>query len=437
MNISNSGFLAALSILAVSSLLPLAANAASVSVEDAVRGVEPQVVAWRRDLHAHPELSNREFRTSKLVAAHLKKLGLEVQTGIAHTGVTGFLKGGKPGPTIALRADMDALPVTEKTDVPFKSLATDTYRGEKVGVMHACGHDTHVAMMMGVAQMLAAMRDTLPGNVLFIFQPAEEGAPDGEDGGAPLMLQEGIFAKYKPEAVFGLHSWASFNVGDIGYRSGPAMAAADSWRLVMNGRQSHGSRPWQGIDPIVASAQFIEALQTVVSRRVNITSTPVVVSAGAIKGGIRNNIIPASVEIVGTMRTFTGEHRKTVIDEMKRIADGVAAANGATADFSVTTGNPVMVNDPALTKRMLPTLQRVVGAEHVIETELITGAEDFAFYGEKVPALFFFVGVTPRDKDPKTVPSNHSDFFFADETALPIGMAAMTQLTLDYLNAPR
>ncbi len=418
-------------------LLPFGANAAATSIDEALRAVEPQVVAWRRDIHAHPELSNREFRTSKLVAAHLKKLGLEVQTGIAHTGVTGFLKGGKPGPTIALRADMDALPVTEKTDVPFKSLATDTYRGEKVGVMHACGHDAHVSMLMGVAQILAGLRETLPGNVLFIFQPAEEGAPDGEEGGADLMLREGVFEKHKPEAVFGLHVWASLNVGDIGYRSGPAMAAADSWHLVMNGRQSHGSRPWQGVDPIVASAQFIEALQTVVSRRVNITSTPVVVSVGAIKGGIRNNIIPASVEMVGTIRTFTAEHRKTVRDEMKRIADGVASANGATADFAVTTGNPVTVNDPGLTKRMLPTLERVAGAGHVKETEMVTGAEDFSFYGERVPALFFFVGVTPRDKDATTAPANHSDFFFIDERALPLGISAMTQLALDYMSASR
>lgn len=431
----STGFAASLTIAAVLQALPFTAGAAD-SPDDALRSVAPQVQSWRRDFHQHPELSNREFRTSKVVAAHLKKLGLEVQTGVAHTGVVGFLKGGKPGPTIALRADMDALPVTEKTDVPFKSVATDTYRGEKVGVMHACGHDSHTAMLMGVAQVLAGMRASLPGNVLFIFQPAEEGAPAGEEGGAGLMLKEGLFDKYKPEAVFGIHVWSALNTGDIGYRSGPAMAAADSWTLVINGKQSHGSRPWQGIDPIVASAQFIETLQTVVSRRINITTNPVIVSVGAIKGGIRNNIIPASVEMVGTIRTFDPEHRKTVFAEMKRIADGVAATNGASAQLSIEEGNPVTFNDPALLKRMMPTLERTAGRDHLKETELITAAEDFSFYGEKVPALFLFVGITPRDKDAQTVPANHSDFFYVDESALPLGTSVMTNLALDYLQTP-
>jgi amidohydrolase len=415
-----------------------AAPATAASMEELLRGVEPQVTAWRRDIHEHPELSNREFRTSKLVAAHLKKLGLEVKTGIAHTGVAAFLKGGKAGPTIALRADMDGLPVTEKTDVPFKSKATDVYRGEKVGVMHACGHDTHVAILMGVAQALAGMREELTGNVLFIFQPAEEGAPEGEEGGAALMLEEGLFAVHKPEAVFGLHVTSGLQTGEIGYRSGPAMAAADSFRIMVNGKQSHGSRPWQGVDPIVTSAQIIETIQTVVSRRVDITTTPVIVSVGAIKGGIRHNIIPANVEMVGTIRTFTPEHRDTVMAEMKRIAENVAAANGATAEFTLfKPGYPVTANDPALTERMLPTLKRIAGAERVKEMELITGAEDFSFYAQQVPALFFFVGVTPEGKDPKTAPANHSDFFYADEAALPVGLKAMTHLTLDYLKASR
>jgi amidohydrolase len=303
--------------------------------------------------------------------------------------------------------------------------------------MHACGHDTHVSMLMGVAQVLAGMRDTLPGNVLFVFQPAEEGAPDGEEGGAALMLKEGIFDKFKPEAVFGLHVTSQMSVGEIGYRSGPAMAAADSWTLVVNGKQTHGSRPWQGVDPILTSAQFIEAAQTIVSRRADISTTPVVVSVGAIKGGIRNNIIPASVEMVGTIRTFTAEHRKLVFDEMKRISDHIAAANGASAQLTINEGYPVTANDPALTKRMLPVLEQVAGIEHVKEMALITGAEDFSYYGQKAPALFFFVGVTPAGQDVVAAPSNHSDFFYVDEGSLPVGVKAMTQVALNYLQGPR
>lgn len=438
MNFAESRLASLLTSSALLLTVPQLSMAAPSSVEELTRAVEPQVVVWRRDIHEHPELSNREFRTSKLVAAHLKKLGLEVQTGIAYTGVVALLKGGRPGPTIALRADMDGLPVTEKTDVPFKSVATDTFRGEKVGVMHACGHDTHVAILMGVAQTLTALRSTLAGNVLFIFQPAEEGPPEGEDGGAQLMLKEGLFDKYKPEAVFGLHVTSTLRVGDIGYRSGPLMAAADSWKLIVNGRQSHGSRPWQGIDPILTAAQFIEAMQTIVSRRVDITETPVIVSVGAIKGGIRENIIPASVEMVGTFRTFTDKHRTLVINELKRIADGVAATNGAKLELTIGDHNyPVTSNDPKLTQRMLPTLQRVAGADHVREIELITGAEDFSFFAQKVPGLYYFVGITPRDKDPLTAPANHSDFFYVDEGGLSVGLKAMTQIALDYLSGQR
>ena len=429
----------AASLLPLATLLSLpSVTVAASTVDELTRSVEPQVTAWRRDIHQHPELSNREFRTSKLVAAHLKKLGLEVQTGIAHTGVVGFLKGGKPGPTIALRADMDGLPVTEKTDVQFKSKAKDTFRGEPVGVMHACGHDTHVAILMGVAQTLAALRDTLPGNVLFVFQPAEEGPPEGEQGGAKLMLQEGLFDKYKPEAVFGLHVTSQMSVGDIGYRIGPFMAAADTFHIVVKGRQAHGARPWQGVDPILTAAQIVEGIQTIVSRRVDITSTPVIVSVGAIKGGIRENIIPASAELLGTFRTFTPKHRQTVIDELKRIAQNVSAANGATAEVSIRDDNyPVTFNDPALTKRMLPTLERVAGEGHLKEMELITGAEDFSYFAQKVPGLYFFVGVTPAGQDVLAAPANHSDFFYVDEGSLPVGLKAITQVALEYLQAPR
>ncbi len=408
----------------------------AAKLDELSHAVEPQVIAWRRDIHEHPELSNREVRTSQLVAAHLKKLGLEVETGIAHTGVSAFLRGGLPGPTIALRADMDALPVTEKTNVPFKSHATATYRGETVGVMHACGHDVHTSVLMGVAQTLTQMKASLPGNVLFIFQPAEEGAPEGEEGGASLMLKEGLFAKHPPQVVFGLHEWAALSVGQIGYRVGPFMAASDTWKIEVLGKSAHGSRPWQSIDPIVTSAQIVTGLQTVVSRSVDLTLNPAVVTVGAIKSGIRNNIIPDRAEMVGTIRTFDPGQRTGVIATMKRIVENVAAANGATATLTVQpNGNPVTYNDPALTMRMLPTLKKIVGEQNVKEMLLVTGAEDFAYYAQKAPSLFFMVGSTPADQDPAQAPSNHSDYFYVDEQSIPIALRAMTQVAVDYLSS--
>jgi amidohydrolase len=407
-------------------------------VDELIRAVEPKVIEWRRDIHQHPELSNRETRTAKLVAEHLKKLGLEVRTGIAYTGVSAYLKGGLPGPTIALRADMDALPVTEKTDVPFKSVATSTYRGQTVGVMHACGHDVHTAVLMGVAQALTAMRASLPGNVLFIFQPAEEGPPDGEDGGASLMLEQGLFDKYPPKVAFGLHMWAALHAGQIGLRAGPHMAASDSWRIQVQGKQAHGSRPWQGIDPIVTSAQIVNALQTVVSRSVDLTANPAVVTVGAINSGIRNNIIPASAEMIGTIRTFDADQRADIIKRMDAVVKNVAAANGATATFSVNEGgNPVLFNNPELTEQMAPTLMRIVGNENMRLMSLVTGAEDFAHYAQKVPSLFFFVGSTPSSVALPDAPSNHSDYFFVDEKSIPIALRALTQVAVDYLSQPQ
>jgi amidohydrolase len=407
-------------------------------VDELIRAVEPKVIEWRRDIHQHPELSNRETRTAKLVAEHLKKLGLEVRTGIAYTGVSAYLKGGLPGPTIALRADMDALPVTEKTDVPFKSVATSTYRGQTVGVMHACGHDVHTAVLMGVAQTLTAMRASLPGNVLFIFQPAEEGPPDGEDGGASLMLEQGLFDKYPPKVAFGLHMWAALHAGQIGLRAGPHMAASDSWRIQVQGKQAHGSRPWQGIDPIVTSAQIVNALQTVVSRSVDLTANPAVVTVGAINSGIRNNIIPASAEMIGTIRTFDADQRADIIKRMDAVVKNVAAANGATATFSVNEGgNPVLFNNPELTEQMAPTLMRIVGNENMRLMSLVTGAEDFAHYAQKVPSLFFFVGSTPSSVALPDAPSNHSDYFFVDEKSIPIALRALTQVAVDYLSQPQ
>lgn len=405
-------------------------NAAELTAQ-----VESKVIAWRRDLHQHPELSNREFRTSKVIEKHLKSLGLEVQTGIAHTGVVAILKGGKPGPLIGLRADMDALPVTEVVDLPFASKATDTYRGQKVGVMHACGHDTHVAMLMGVAENLVKVKDSLAGDVMFIFQPAEEGAPEGEQGGAELMLKEGLFAKRKPEQVFGMHVTSSMPTGVIGLRSGPAMASEDSFSIKVTGRQTHGSRPWSGVDPIVASAQIINSVQTIISRQVDITKAPAVVSFGAINGGIRSNIIPDEVELIGTIRTFDQDMRADIKIKLAEIATNAAKTLGATAVTEIQSGYPVTVNNPELVSKMRPVIASVVGDNMLIEPGLITGAEDFSYYALETPGMFFFLGVTPTDKDISQVASNHSPAFYVDESALKVGVQTMTQVALTALGA--
>ncbi len=409
--------------------------AARPEVIAATQKLDAQVIAWRRDFHQNPELSNREQRTAAKVAEHLKKLGLQPQTGIAHHGVVAIIKGGRSGPRIALRADMDALPVTEQTGLPFASKVTSEYRGEKVGVMHACGHDAHTAILMGVAEALVAMQKDLPGEVMLIFQPSEEGAPAGEEGGASLMLKEGLFRNFKPDAVFGLHVFSTLPVGTIGVRGGPLMAASDKFTIKVIGRQTHGSRPWGGIDPIVASAELISSAQSIVSRRTDIAKLPAVVSFGAIKGGIRYNIIPDEVELVGTIRTFDEDMRQAIFRDLKNVAEHTAAANGARAEAQVPDedGNPVTYNDPALTARMLPSLRAVVGADKVIEPSLQMGAEDFSFYAKEVPAMFFFVGATGAGIDPVTAPSNHSPKFLLDEASLDIGMRALLQVSLDYL----
>jgi amidohydrolase len=370
-----------------------------------------------------------------LVSDHLKSLGLEVKTGIAHTGVIAVLKGGKPGPRIALRADMDALPVTESSGLPFESKQTTDYRGEKVGVMHACGHDAHTAVLMGVAEAMAKNRNELPGEVMFIFQPAEEGAPDGETGGAEQMLAEGVFKRFKPEAVFGLHVWSTLNAGQIGYRAGPAMAAVDSFNIVVQGKQAHGARPWAGIDPIVTSAELVTSAQTIVSRKMNLTQQPVVLSFGAIKGGIRTNIIPESVELIGTIRTFDEDMRQSLFTDFRRIAEHVATAHGAKAIAQIPFGPsyPKLVNDPELTARMLPSLKKVAGAG-VVGMDLLTISEDFSFFSNEVPGFYFFVGSTPKGIDAQTAPSNHSPQFFLDESALPLGTRALLQISMDYLS---
>lgn len=407
-------------------------------VTAAAKAVQQKVVTWRRDFHQHPELSNREQRTAQKVAEHLRALGLKPKTGIAHHGVVAIIEGGKPGPRVALRADMDALPVTEQVDLPFASKATATFRGETVGVMHACGHDAHTGILLGIADALVKMKAELPGSVMLVFQPSEEGAPDGEEGGASLMLAEGLFKDFRPDAMFGLHVFSTLQAGQIGVRQGPLMAASDKFTIKVKGRQTHGSRPWGGIDPIVAAADMIGTAQTIVSRRTDIAKLPAVVSFGAIKGGIRYNIIPDEVELVGTIRTFDEGMRQRIFADLKNVAEHVSAANGATAEASVpdNDGNPVTVNDPALTARMIPSLQAVAGKDNVIEPSLQMGAEDFSYYAKEVPSMFFFVGATAKGVDPVTAPSNHSPKFTLDESALDLGLRALLQVTLDYLHAP-
>ena len=361
------------------------------AVQKAVDEGGEQVIAWRRDFHANPELSNREFRTSKIVAEQLEAMGFEVKTGIAHTGVVGLLRGGRPGPIVALRADMDALPVTEQNDLPFRSTVRATYNGQETGVMHACGHDAHVAIALGAARVLAGMREQLTGTVMMIFQPAEEGPPKGEDGGAELMLEEGLFEIAKPDAIFGLHVWSALNAGQIGYRSGPMLASSDRIEITVNGRQTHGSKPWAGIDPIVVASQIVMNLQTITSRQVDITRAPAVVSIGSIHGGIRNNIIPDSVTMLGTVRTFDQDMRTDIADRIKRTVTTTAEAAGTSASIEYDFGYPVTVNHPALTARSVSRLEAVVGADTVGELALLTGAEDFSYVQMQVPGLYFML----------------------------------------------
>lgn len=434
-------FRSAVSLLAGAMSLSLAVPALAdpaqrPEVAAAAQKLQQQVVDWRRDFHQHPELSNREERTAKVVADELRRMGLEPKTGIAHHGVVAIIKGGRPGPRIALRADMDALPVTERTGLPFASKATAQFRGETVGVMHACGHDAHTGILLGVAQALVDMRATLPGEVMLVFQPAEEGPPVGEEGGASLMLAQGLFDGFKPEAVFGLHVFSTVPAGQIAVRSGPLMAASDRFSIKVVGRQTHGSRPWGGVDPIVAAADLVGTAQTIVSRRTDLAKLPAVVTFGAIKGGIRYNIIPDDVEMVGTIRTFDEDMRQKIFADLRNVSEHVAAAHGARVEAQVpdSEGNPPTVNDPALTAKMLPSLQAVVGAGNVFEPPLQMGAEDFSLYGQKAPALFFFVGATGAGIDPATAPGNHSPEFLLDEKALDVGFRALLQVSLDYLH---
>ncbi len=403
-------------------------------IDTLAKTVEADLLAWRRHLHQHPELSNREFETAKYVAERLRSFGLEPRTGIAKTGVVALLKGGRPGPVVALRADLDGLPVKEEVDLPFASKATGEYEGNTVGVMHACGHDAHVAVLLATARILTQLRDRLPGTVAFIFQPAEEGAPAGESpAGARLMVQEGVMRDPNVDAVFGLHVFANVPTGRITYRRGPFMAASDTFEIIVKGRQTHGSTPWRGIDPIVVGAQIVNSLQTIVSRHVNITELPAVVSVGQFQSGVRSNIIPDSARLVGTVRTFDDGVQADIHARIRKIAESTASAAGAAADVRITKGNPVTSNDPDLTARMLPTLERVAPGM-VVESELITGAEDFTFFQREAPGLFFFVGITPNEQVGKAA-QNHSPLFFVDEAALLTGVRALSHLAADYLSA--
>jgi amidohydrolase len=396
--------------------------------------LESKVIAWRRDLHQHPELSNREARTAGVVAEHLQALGLKVQTGVAHTGVVGLLDSGRPGPVIALRADMDALPVTEEVDLPFASRTRANFNGQEVGVMHACGHDCHVAILMGVAELLAGMKQQLAGSIKFIFQPAEEGPPPGEDGGAALMIRQGVLENPKPEVIFGLHVFAGVEAGTIAYRPGPAMASSDRIRVTVTGRQTHGALPWRGVDPIVISSQIVLGLQTIVSRQVDVSLEPAVVSIGAIKGGVRDNIIPETVEMLGTVRTFNEEMRADIHARVRNTVEMIARSAGASAQVHFDNAYPVTVNDVSLTGRMVPTLQRVAGADKVFVGQKITGYEDFSYYQQKIPGFFYFLGITPRGTDRKQSAPNHSPRFFVDESALVLGVRSLAHLAIDYLD---
>ncbi|MDE2955515.1 MAG: amidohydrolase [Bacteroidota bacterium] len=399
-------------------------------IDEAAAAIEENVIEWRRDIHAHPELSNREFRTAGVVAAHLEALGIEIRTEVAHTGVVGVLRGGRPGPVVALRADMDALPVTELVDLPFASKVTTEYNGQWVGVMHACGHDLHVAILMGVASILSDVRAELPGTIKFIFQPAEEGAPAGEEGGAELMLKEGAFDDPTPEVVFGLHVWPA-PVGQIAYLPGPFMASADAFSITVTGRQTHGAVPWGGIDPIVVGSQIVLGLQTIASRQLDVTATPSIITVGTFHGGVRSNIIPDRVELTGTVRTFLPDIRRDIEQRMRRTVESIAEGSGATAELTMDYGYPVTVNDPELTMRMVPSLERV--ATSVVEASRITGAEDFSYFANEVPGLFVFLGISPPGTDFETVPRNHSPYFFADEDALLTGVRTMASLAVDYM----
>ncbi|MFB9865107.1 amidohydrolase [Rufibacter immobilis] len=400
--------------------------------------VEPKVIQWRRDLHQNPELSNFEVKTAAKIAKHLKALGLEVQTGVARTGVVGILKGGQPGPVVALRADMDALPVTENNtrNLPFASTVKTTFEGQPVGVMHACGHDAHVAMLMGVAEVLSSVKKDLKGTVKFIFQPAEEGSAPGQVGGAKLMVQEGVLENPRVDAIFGVHIRSDVEVGTLTYRPQGMMASSDNFKITVKGQQAHGGTPWLGVDPVVTSAYIVTALQTIVSRQVDVTNAAAIVTVGAINGGVRANIVPSQVEMIGTIRALDVPMQRQIHERLKQTATSIATGAGATAEVSIQEMTPVTYNHEALTAHMLPSLQRTAGQNQVKLTKPVTIAEDYAYFQQKVPGLYLFLGGMPKGADPAKAPSHHTPDFYIDESGLKLGVRTLANLAVDYLNNP-
>lgn len=392
-----------------------------------------QVIEWRRHFHENPELSNREDQTAAYIAEYMRSLGMKVETGVAHTGVVAVLEGGKPGPVVGLRADIDALPVTERTDVAFKSTKKTTYLGREVGVMHACGHDTHIAMLMGAATILSDMREQLPGTVKFIFQPAEEGAPPGEEGGAKLMVKEGVLENPDVDVIFGQHINAQTPVGTIRYRPKGTMAASDRFVITVKGKQTHGSTPWTGVDPIVTSAKIIEGLQTIISRRTELTKAAAVISVGKIEAGVRNNIIPEEAEMIGTIRTLDTGMQQKIHDDIRHVATTIGESMGAEVQVDIQKGYPVTYNDPELTKAMVPTLQRIAGGDNVILSDAITGAEDFSFFQKEVPGFYFFTGGMPADMKPSEAAPHHTPDFYIQEEGMKLGVKTLTNLAVDYM----
>ena len=420
-------------------LLSVSSQAQPMNTQDMITAeaarMEEKVIEWRRDIHAHPELSNREFKTAEKVARHLRALGIEVQTGVAHTGVVGVLKGGKPGPVVALRADMDALPVTERVDVPFASKVRSEYNGIETGVMHACGHDTHVAMLMGAAEIFVGMKDQLKGTVKFIFQPAEEGAPVGEEFGAKLMVEEGVLKNPDVDVIFGLHINSKTEVGHINYKPGGTMAAADRFEIKINGKQTHGSQPWAGTDPITVASMVVQGLNNIVARQTQLTKEAAVISVGLIRGGVRNNIIPEDVELIGTIRTLDTEMQEKIHADIRRTVTHIAESAGATADVTIRIGYPVTFNDPDLTAQMLPSLHKAAGKDNVHLVPARTGAEDFSYFAREVPGVFVFVGGRPSEVAPEDAAPHHTPDFYIDESGMVTGVRALLAMTLDYMEA--
>ncbi len=418
-------------------LFTLSVFAEPNEVDRLANNIESEVINWRHHLHEYPELSNREFNTAEYVARHLRSLNLEVQTGVAKTGVVAILDSGRPGPVVALRADMDGLPVPEENDLPWRSTQRGEYNGNDVPVMHACGHDTHMAMLMGAASVLTSMKDKLRGKVKFIFQPAEEGAPAGEKGGAEVMVQEGVLKNPDVDVIFGLHISANNDIGTVSYNPGGTMAAVDPFKIVIHGKQAHGAYPWKSVDPITTAAQMIMSLQTIVSRELKIIDDAAVVTIGSIHGGNRSNIIPNKVELVGTIRTLNHAAREHVYEAMARKVKGIADSMGAQAELTLPLdyNYPITYNDPQLTAQMLPTVERTAGKQNTILAKPVTGAEDFSFYQEKVPGLFMWLGGKPLDVSVEDSPAHHTPEFYVDDAGMKLGVRVLTNLTLDYMDA--